>query len=59
MFKLRLEANVNPPIDVRISSVIESGNSRWMNHLLTSRKSMMSQMLPFFFGIPKLGLAQP
>jgi hypothetical protein len=34
MFRSRLEAYVNPLIDVRISSVVESGNSRRMMYLL-------------------------
>ena len=56
MFRSRLEAYVNPLIDVRISSVVESGNSSQMMYWLMLQKSMISQIVPFFFGIPKAGL---
>ncbi len=48
MFKSRLEAYVNPLIDVRISSAVENGNSHRMSHLIMFQKLVMSRILPFF-----------
>jgi hypothetical protein len=49
------EAKVKPWISVKISSTVGNGYSFCSSTLLSWKKSMMSQMEPFFFGTPKYG----